>query len=128
VKLLLDTHAALWLINNPEKMSHPASVLLLNEEYTLHLSMASAWEVAIKASIGKLRGPTSGVRAFLTKLEEMPISLLPIMQRHLETLEALPFIHRDPFDRLLVAAAKAEGMTILTTDGNIQKYDVPTVW
>ncbi|MCL1787680.1 MAG: type II toxin-antitoxin system VapC family toxin, partial [Defluviitaleaceae bacterium] len=67
-------------------------------------------------------------KAFLTKVEEMPITLLPIAQRHLEIVEALPFIHRDPFDRLLVAVAKAEGMTILTADQNIHKYEVPTVW
>jgi len=57
-----------------------------------------------------------------------PISLLPVIQQHLEIVEALPFIHRDPFDRLLVAAVKAGGMTILTADGNIHKYDVPTLW
>jgi PIN domain nuclease of toxin-antitoxin system len=128
MRLLLDTHTALWWINEYEKVSPKAKAMLLNKEHKLHLSVASAWEVAVKASIGKFRSPSSGVRAFLTKMEEMPISLLPIMQRHLETLEALPFIHRDPFDRLLVAAAKAEGMTILSADGNIQKYDVPTVW
>ena len=58
----------------------------------------------------------------------MPICLLPIAPRHVEVVEILPYIHRDPFDRLLVAAAKADGMTILTADENIYKYDVPTVW
>jgi PIN domain nuclease of toxin-antitoxin system len=126
VKLLFDTHTALWWINEYEKVCPKAKAMLLDKEHTLHLSMASAWEVAVKASTGKLRNSSGGVRVFLTKVEEMPISLLPITQRHLELLETLPFFHRDLFDRLLVvAAAKVGGMTTLTADGNIQKYDVP---
>ena len=105
-----------------------AKAMLLNDAYTLYISIVSTWEIAIKVSIGKLLGLKGGVRTFLAKLDEMPVELLPVMPSHVEMVEALPFIHRDPFDRLLVATAKVEGMTILTADENIHKYDVSFAW
>ena len=127
MKLLLDTHAALWWVNEHEKLSSEAKLLLLNDDHTLYISIVSAWEIAIKVSLGKLPG-LSGVGVFLAKIKDIPINLLPVTPRHVEIVETLPFIHRDPFDRLLVAVAKTEGMTILTADENIHKYDIPSVW
>jgi PIN domain nuclease of toxin-antitoxin system len=128
MKLLLDTHTALWWVNEHEKLSSEAKAMLLNETYLLYISIASAWEISIKVSLGKLLEFTGGARAFLAQVADMPVYLLPILPQHIEMVENLPFIHRDPFDRLLVATAKAEGMTILTADANIHKYDVPSVW
>jgi PIN domain nuclease of toxin-antitoxin system len=128
MKLLLDTHTALWWMNEHEKLSSEARAMLLNETCLLYISIASAWEISIKASLGKLTGFAGGVRAFLARVVDMPVCLLPIMPRHVEMVENLPFIHRDPFDRLLVATAKADGMTILTADANIHKYDVLSAW
>jgi len=128
MKLLLDTHAALWLFNEHERLSPKAKALLLDSASELYISIASAWEIAIKASLGKLPGLNGGAGVFLAKVSDMPISLHPVAPHHIEALEALPFIHRDPFDRLLVATAKADGMTILTKDDNISRYDVPRVW
>jgi PIN domain nuclease of toxin-antitoxin system len=125
MKLLLDTHTALWWVNEHEKLSPEAKAILLNETYLLYISIASAWEISIKASLGKLLKFTGGVSAFLMQVADMPVCLFPILPRHIEIVENLPFIHRDPFDRLLVATAKADGMTILTADENIHKYDVP---
>jgi PIN domain nuclease of toxin-antitoxin system len=92
------------------------------------VSIVSAWEIAIKVSIGKMSGLKCGIHTFINTLENMPVRILPIHSRHIEAVEILPFIHRDPFDRLLIATAKAEGITILTADENIPKYDVPSVW
>ncbi|MCL1875397.1 MAG: type II toxin-antitoxin system VapC family toxin [Synergistaceae bacterium] len=128
MKLLLDTHTALWWVNEHEKLSSKAKVMLLNDAHTLYISIVSAWEIAIKVSFGKMPGFKGGARAFLSKTENMPIYLLPLTPSHVEIVETLPFIHRDPFDRMLVAVAKADGMCILTSDENIHKYDVPTVW
>jgi len=128
MKLLLDTHTALWWINEHEKLSSKARALLRNDEHTLYISIVSLWEVAIKVSLGKLSGLNGGVKTLIAKIEVLPVSVLPITSRHVEMVETLPFIHRGPFDRLLVAAAKVEGMTILTADENVHKYDVPTVW
>jgi len=128
MKLLLDTHTALWWVNEYERLSPIAKDLLLNNANVLYISIASIWEIAIKVSVGKMQGLSGGVGTFNAKLKQMPISLLPVVPRHIEIVETLPFIHRDPFDRLIVAAAKAEGMTIVTIDENIHRYDVSCVW
>jgi len=128
MKLLLDTHTALWLMNEHEKLSPTAKMMLLNGEHTLYVSIVSAWEIAIKASLGKLYEFNGSVKTFLAKIEDMPIILLPVTPRHVEMVETLPFHHRDPFDRMLVASAMAEKMCLITADENIQKYDVPFVW
>ena len=128
MKLLIDTHAALWWINEFEKVSPKARAALLDSRHERYISIASAWEIALKASNGRLTGLNGGAGAFFAKLECLPISIRPITRQHLVMVEALPFIHRDPFDRLLVAVAKSDGMTILTADANIQKYGVPFLW
>ena len=128
MKILLDTHTALWLVNDYEKLSPNAKSLLLDDANKLYISIASGWEIAIKTSIGKLSEFNGGIKSFIAKVKEMPIHLLPVHASHVEVVELLPFIHRDPFDRLLVSVAKADGLTILTADENIRKYDVPTVW
>ena len=128
MKLLLDTHTALWLVNEHEKLSPKAKNLMLDSSHDLHLSIASLWEIAIKVSIGKLTELSGGVNTFIARMENMPIELLPIIPKHIEIVEVLPFIHRDPFDRIIIAAAKVEKMTVLTDDENIQKYDVSFVW
>ena len=101
--------------------------MIFDSENKSYVSIASAWEVAIKVRTGKLH-LDGGVSEFFNIIYQNGFDLLPITVRHLEIVETLPFIHRDPFDRLLVATAKAEGMTILTADENIHQYEVPTVW
>jgi len=128
MKLLIDTHVAIWLSSQPERLSSEANALLLGNVNTLYISVVSAWEVAIKASIGKLPEFDGGVKAFLAEMEANPVVFLPVRKRHITMVETLSFYHRDPFDRLLVATAKVEGMTILTADENIHKYDVPWIW
>jgi PIN domain nuclease of toxin-antitoxin system len=128
VKLLLDTHTALWLFNEYEKLTDRAKDLLLNETNDLYISIVSAWEIAIKTSLGKLVYFSGGVTSFLFAINQYSIDMLPIMPSHIELVEKLPFIHRDPFDRLLVATAKADGMTIVTADDNIHQYDVSSMW
>jgi PIN domain nuclease of toxin-antitoxin system len=128
MKILLDTHTALWWVNEHEKLSPEARTILLNEANLLFISIVSIWEIAIKVSLGKLLELDGGVKTFLEKLDTMLVYLLPIATRHVEMVEALPFLHRDPFDRLLVASAVADGLTVLTADCNIHKYDVLSLW
>jgi len=78
--------------------------------------------------LGKLPEFGGGSKAFLAKLEKIPVTQLPILPYHTKQVETLSFINRDPFDRLLVATAKSEGMTILTADENIRKYDIRSAW
>jgi len=128
MKLLLDTHTVIWWINGHSNLSPKALELLEASSNTLYLSVASIWEVAIKTSKGKLPEFDGGVRAFKSKVDELLVHQLYVMPRHVVEVEDLPFIHSDPFDRLLIATAKTDGMTILTADENIHKYDVPTIW
>ena len=124
---LLDTHTAIWFFNGDEALSETAKQTILDASNNKYLSMTSAWELAIKIGIGKLdfAGRAAG---FMRLVENNGFTLIPITTSHLTTYESLPFIHRDPFDRLLVATAITEQMTIITADENIARYDVPKVW
>ena len=124
---LLGTHAAIWFLNGDDRISKNAKSTITNFSNSKFLSIASIWEVAIKIGLGKLEftGKTDG----LIKLAETNgITILPIKPGYLSTLETLPLIHRDPFDRLLVATAIYEQMTIITADENIAKYPVSHLW
>jgi len=95
---------------------------------SLHNSVASAWEVAIKYSLGKLPEFSGGVKRFLQAIHENPIEIVGVASEYVEKVEELPYIHRDPFDRIIIATALCEDMTILTADENIKKYDVKRIW
>ena len=128
MKLLLDTHTVIWWMEGSEKLSSKVKAMLGADANELYVSTASVWEIAIKASLGKLPEFKGGAKAFLKRLENIPVTLLPIAPRHIETVETLPFHHRDPFDRLLIATAKVDGMTLLTSDANLHKYGVRHAW
>jgi PIN domain nuclease of toxin-antitoxin system len=102
-------------------------VIIDDVSLPLCVSIISAWEIAIKVSIGKLKFD-GGSACFLDKMRHNGIELLDVKSAHIEYVENLPFFHRDPFDRLLVATAKTGGMIVLTSDENIPKYDAPCVW
>ena len=127
MKYLLDTHTAIWALGNKANLSEAVKIIIDDVSLPLYVSIISAWEIAIKVSIGKLNF-VGGSAFFLEKMRHNGIELLTINSSHIEPVEKLPFIHRDPFDRLLVATAKAEGMTIMTSDENIQKYDISWIW
>jgi PIN domain nuclease of toxin-antitoxin system len=124
---LLDTHTAIWFFNEPEVLSKKAYDAICDVSNTKYLSMTSAWELAIKIGIGKLdfAGKAAG---FLHLAEENGFTVIPIKTAHLTVLETLPLIHRDPFDRLLIATAIAEQMTLITNDKNIAQYEVSQIW
>ena len=124
---LLDTHVAKWALSDTAKLSDAAKTIIGDTSLRLCISVVSAWEIAIKVSIGKLNF-TGGSALFLKKLRQFGVEILNIKETHITLLETLPFIHRDPFDRLIVATAKAEQLTVLTADEKIREYDVPSVW
>jgi PIN domain nuclease of toxin-antitoxin system len=98
----------------------------MDEASEKYVSMASAWEASLKVSKGKLQ-LTGGLQKFYDVLDEYRFSTLPIAREHLEQILNLPDHHKDPFDRLLIATAIAENMTLITADQNMQKYDVPYI-
>ena len=122
VRYLLDTHALLWARAAPERLSREALAVLRSTDNTLYVSMASLWECAIKCSIGKLVVPAGFYRIVSEDYEVLGIDLA-----HVEACASLPMHHRDPFDRLLVVQAQLGGLTLITRDPNIAKYDVPVV-
>jgi PIN domain nuclease of toxin-antitoxin system len=127
MKYLLDTHVAKWALEDKSKLSDTAKAIIDDVSVHLCVSIVSAWEIAIKISVGKLDF-TGDSALFLEKLRQFGVEILRIEGLHIQYLETLPFIHRDPFDRVLIATAKMEGLTILTADENIRKYDVLTAW
>ena len=126
MRLLLDTHTLLWLVENDARLSDAAKAAVFSADYVA-VSVASLWEIAIKQSIGKLDLDAS-VEEVANACTEQGVDVLRIAYQHLDAIKLLSEIHRDPFDRLLVATAQCEDMTIVTKDENIAKYDVQTVW
>ena len=121
--ILLDTCSVLWFLNGDEKMPISAREIILNTENTIYVSVASLWEVAIKLSIEKLDF-NNGIDGFIEALEVEDFLLLDITPAHITAVASLPFIHRDPFDRMLIAQAMEENMPIMTVDAEILKYDI----
>jgi PIN domain nuclease of toxin-antitoxin system len=127
VRILLDTQSWLWMAASPERLSADARSLVGSTENDLYLSAASAWEISIKFSIGKLRLPEPPGRYVASRLETMRVSPLAIEVGHALQVAGLPRHHRDPFDRLLIAQAQLEDLPILTSDPVFRAYDVKTI-
>lgn len=128
MRILLDTHAFLWSIGDPAQLTSIARTHYLNTENELFLSAASYWEICIKHALGKLRLAENWSEIFEREMAGNGIQWLPIEKEHCLGLLKLPFIHRDPFDRLLLAQANVERLSILTADTNMKRYDVKTIW
>ena len=127
MKYLLDTNAFIWFIDGDDHLSHSALYAIENFENEAYISIVSLWEIAIKRSLGKLDF-TPSFQQIYDDINGIGAILLPINQTHLEILETLPFHHRDPFDRLLIAQAKADGLTVITKDGMFDHYDIGICW
>ena len=128
MRLLLDTHTFLWWINNDPFLSDSARAAIAAERNECFLSLASCWELAIKASIGKIRLTKPVERFIPEELSANDFQLLSIDFRHIAKVETLPFHHRDPFDRLLVAQGLTEKMTIISADSTLSDYGVKRLW
>jgi PIN domain nuclease of toxin-antitoxin system len=128
VRVLLDTHVVLWASLEPDRLSEHARTVLLDPSTEVRVSHATLWELAIKASLGKLRLPTALDAFFAQTCEALGALELPIRPAHLLEVERLPLHHRDPFDRLLVAAARLENLSLMTADTRLSSYAVPIVW
>jgi len=116
VRFLLDTHVFLWAITDNPKLSEQHRALYESPTSELFLSIASLWEVTIKVGLGKLALPRPAAAYLTRQMDKNQVRLLPIQPAHLNELENLPPLHRDPFDRLLAAQARVEKMPILTGD------------
>ena len=126
MRYLIDTHVALWVLKG-EPISDKAKEILDDVTAEIFVSIASAWEIAIKLRTGKLKY-IGGVRTFLDRVKLNGFRLLGVEESYIEQVEELEDHHRDLFDRLLIATAVAEDMIFLSADENVQKYDVNWLW
>ena len=128
MRALLDTNAFLWALDDNSQLSQKAQRFMSNGENDLFLSSASAWEIVIKSSLGKLELPHDPEKFIEEQMHLCGIDSLPISIRHALTVARLPDIHKDPFDRMLIAQAIAENISIITPDKKIHLYDVHIIW
>ncbi len=123
-RLLLDTHVLLWALDeDTARLGRPLTDLLTDERNDVFVSVVTALEIAIKRSVGKLEAPNDLAGA----VEELGFTQLGVTFFHAEQVGVLPLHHRDPFDRILIAQAQAEGLVLVTNDANIRRYGVPTL-
>jgi PIN domain nuclease of toxin-antitoxin system len=128
MKLLIDTCTFLWLASGSDMLSEAATRAFLDPENERYLSVASAWEIAVKHSLGRLPLPGKPDHFVRQIREKSGIETLPIDEESALYVARLPRLHADPFDRMLVAQAIVQGMTILTPDEAIEQYAVRVLW
>ena len=128
MKVLFDTHTFLWFIGGDARIGSNARREILEFGNERFLSIASLWEIAIKASIGKLEPHSSFEDLVRVQVSGNAINLLAISAEHLDIVQALPLHHRDPFDRLLIAQALSENLVLLSRDRAFSAYGVQLLW
>jgi PIN domain nuclease of toxin-antitoxin system len=127
LKILIDTNCWLWLQNNPSKIKKDTRDLLSNKKTQIFFSAASAWEISIKVTIGKLKLPMPPQDYMALRLNKDEYTELPVTIAHASRVHELPQHHKDPFDRILISQALCEGLSIVSSDGIFKKYPVKTI-
>ena len=122
MKLLLDTQAWLWMLADPDRLARRARRMIERSDSELYFSAASAWEIAIKWELGKLKLPADPAEYVPSRMAQSGVIPLPIKHAHALQVARLPKHHRDPFDRLLVAQANVEGVPLMTADDAVLAY------
>jgi PIN domain nuclease of toxin-antitoxin system len=120
VKVLLDTHMLVWWLADAKELSAAARAIIAAQENAVFVSAASVWELRIKEAIGKVKLPAD----FGEVLAAQPFEKLAVTVAHAHEMKELPLHHRDPFDRMLIAQARSDGLTLLTHDEVVAKYEV----
>ena len=128
MRFLIDTHCWLWAFLATARLNDAAKALLNDSENTAFFSAVSAAEIGIKVGIDKLHLPRPAKEYVVSGTEDAGMKMLPLHIHHALRVAELPLHHRDPFDRLLIAQAQAEGLPLMTADSNIAKYDVKIIW
>ena len=130
MRLLLDTHTFLWWIDDAPRVSQRVRTVIADDSNTLYVSAVTGWEIAIKVAVGRLtlQSHSDPSAAVLKHMDVNAIRELPVRMEHALRVATLPPLHGDPFDRLLVAQAMVDGLTIVTSDRLVAAYDVETIW
>lgn len=125
---LIDTHTLLWWVEDDPRLTANARNTIADADHICHVSVVTPWEVAIKASLGKLKLAKPVGRYFAEHLAANDFRLLGVSLEHAAAVEGLPLHHRDPFDRLLAAQARYEGITLISRDAVFDHYGVARIW
>ena len=128
MRCLLDTHTAFWEFSDSPELSNEVRAVIDDSDNKIYVSMVSAWEIAIKRSLNRDKTTLCSVGEFIDEVVASGFDLITLEKHHVRLIETLPYHHRDPFDRLLIATAIAEDMTFLSIDENVSKYDVKWLW
>ncbi|WP_311029452.1 type II toxin-antitoxin system VapC family toxin [Mesorhizobium koreense] len=124
MKLLLDTHVAIWATNTPERIPERIRNLIVEDNNEIAVSAASIWEIAIKHQLGRMDAPPLSGYEAITEFESAGFDLLNVTPAHAALVERLPPLHADPFDRLMLAQAITEDMRFVTYDRQLSRYGV----
>lgn len=127
MNILLDTNVFIWFLEGSERLSNYAKEAIEADENICHVSIASFWEMAVKISIGKLDMTISFEELNLLAWEN-GIEILPIQFEHTKIVSQLPFHHKDPFDRIIIAQSMVENMPVLTSDSCFKYYTTNIIW
>lgn len=127
MNIILDTHALIWFANNDKKLPKKVYNTIIKKDTFTFISVASIWEISIKLHLNKLALEYT-VEQLINFIENNNIQIVKIDINHIIELDKLPQIHKDPFDRILIAQAIAEDFILITADENIHKYDVSILW
>jgi PIN domain nuclease of toxin-antitoxin system len=122
MRLLVDTHVAVWAVNRPSRLPLNIRAMLEDGDNDVFVSLLSIWEIAIKYPLQRHDAPPISAKAAIFEFEQAGFALLPILLAHVTAVETLPLLHGDPFDRLLVAQASSEPMRLVTHDSRLREY------
>jgi PIN domain nuclease of toxin-antitoxin system len=128
VNVILDTHTFLWAVTDDRRLSESARAIIGDGANQVFLSAASMWEIVLKAGAGKLHVAGGAARFLENEIRRNRLSPLPIQLAHILRVTSLPSIHKDPFDRLLIAQAQVENLPLVTSDSEIARYPVQVIW
>ncbi len=128
MRVLLDTNSLIWFLTAPSHLSAVARRTIAPTEQEILVSLVSLWELAIKIGKGNLPRVGSSIQQVLREMSEQSLEVLPVRIPHLLRLERLPHLHKDPFDRLLIAQALEENLPVVTTDRIFSAYGVHVIW
>ena len=127
MRYILDTHTLIWYFEDNSELSFKAKSIIEDIDNEIFVSMASLWEIGIKVGLGKLIIPFD-IDEIMARIRKESMNMITIDVNHVKGIQTLPHHHRDPFDRMIIAQAKAENCTVITRDAAFDAYDVPVLW
>lgn len=128
MNVLVDSHVLLWWLDDDRRLSRRARQAIADADTAVFVSVASVWEIAIKRALGKVNDPSGAIPRLPSVLADRGMSTLAIEAYHAIDAAGLPRLHRDPFDRMIVAQSRIEGFPVVTNDAAIRAYGVQTIW